>query len=197
VEKTIKVINELKNQGLIEDYAIGGGIGSIFYIEPVLTFDLDVLILIKSEGKIITLSPIYDYLKRKGYRAEKEHIIIEGVPVQFIPAYNELVKEAVEKASEVRYKGVKTRVLTPEYLVAITLQTKASEVRYKGVKTRVLTPEYLVAIMLQTYRPKDRERIIKFLEEAKVNLRTLSKILQKHKLKEKYEQFLRTYYGKK
>jgi len=170
VEKTIKVINELKNQGLIEDYAIGGGIGSIFYIEPVLTFDLDVLILIKSEGKIITLSPIYDYLKRKGYRAEKEHIIIEGVPVQFIPVYNDLVKEAVEKASEVRYKGV---------------------------KTRILTSEYLVAIMLQTYRPKDRERIIKFLEEAKVNLRTLSKILQKHKLKEKYEQFLRTYYGKK
>jgi hypothetical protein len=170
VEKTIKVINELKNQGLIEDYAIGGGIGSIFYIEPVLTFDLDVLILIKSEGKIITISPIYDYLKRKGYRAEKEHIIIEGIPVQFIPAYNELVKEAVEKASEVRYKGV---------------------------KTRVLTPEHLVAIMLQTYRPKDRERIIKFLEEAKVNLRILSKILQKHKLKEKYEQFLRTYYGKK
>lgn len=170
MEKTIKVINELKNQGLIEDYAIGGGIGSIFYIEPVLTFDLDVLILIKSEGKIITLSPIYDYLKRKGYRAEKEHIIIEGVPVQFIPVYNDLVKEAVEKASEVRYKGV---------------------------KTRILTSEYLVAIMLQTYRPKDRERIIKFLEEAKVNLRTLSKILQKHKLKEKYEQFLRTYYGKK
>jgi hypothetical protein len=29
MEKTIKIINELKSHGLIENYAIGGGTGSV------------------------------------------------------------------------------------------------------------------------------------------------------------------------
>ena len=40
MKKTPKVINELKERGLIDDYAIGGGIAALFYIEPFLTYDL-------------------------------------------------------------------------------------------------------------------------------------------------------------
>ncbi len=45
MKETIKIINELKKKGLIENYAIGGGIAAIFYIEPILTYDLDVFII--------------------------------------------------------------------------------------------------------------------------------------------------------
>ena len=31
MDKTIKIINELKRKGLIKDYAIGGGIATIYY----------------------------------------------------------------------------------------------------------------------------------------------------------------------
>jgi len=49
--------------------------------------------------------------------------------------------------------------------------------------------------MVQTFKPKDRERIIKLLDEAKINTVYPTKILQKHELKEKFDQFMRLYYG--
>jgi len=44
MERTLKVLNELERSGIIETYAIGGGIAAIFYIEPVLTYHLDVFV---------------------------------------------------------------------------------------------------------------------------------------------------------
>jgi len=168
VEKTIEIINELQKEGLIRNYAIGGGIATIFYIEPILTYDLDIFFIPSEEKRITTLSSIYDWLRKKGYKPYKEHIVIEEIPVQFIPVYNELVKEAVENSADKRY-GKR--------------------------KTRIVRAEYLIAIMLQTFRPKDRERIIKILDEAKIDMNYLEKILQKYNLKEKFDRFMRLYYG--
>lgn len=167
MERALRVINKLQQEGLIKDYALGGGIATIFYVEPFFTYDLDVLFIPSEEENFITLSPIYDYLKKKGYKLHKEHIIIEGLPVQFIPVYNELIKEAVGEARETKYKEV---------------------------KTKILRSEYLVATMLQTFRPKDKERIIKVLDEAKIDKAYLKKVLQKHGLKEKLDHFIKKYY---
>jgi len=49
--------------------------------------------------------------------------------------------------------------------------------------------------MLQTFRPKDKERIIKILDEAEINMNHLMEILQKYNLKEKFEHFRGWYYG--
>jgi len=71
MKKTLEIINELKQNGLIKDYAIGGGIATIFYVEPFFTFDLDVFIIAAKKEKkknIILLSPIFDYLEDKGYQ---------------------------------------------------------------------------------------------------------------------------------
>lgn len=168
MEKTIKVIREMQESGVIKTYAIGGGIATLYYIEPTLTYDLDIF-FIPTEEKLDILSPIYRYLEKKGHRADKEHILIEGVPVQFIPVYNELIKEAVENAIESKYRGVKTRILRAEYLLAIALQT---------------------------FRSKDRERVIKFLEETKIDKKYFGKILKKHHLHEKFRDFRKKYYEK-
>jgi len=48
--------------------------------------------------------------------------------------------------------------------------------------------------MIQTSRPKDKERIIKILDEAEIEKSYLTKILQKYGLKEKFERFVRLYY---
>lgn len=170
MEKALKVINELQKKGIIKSFAVGGGIATIFYIEPIFTYDLDILYIPPSEEKIISLTPIYDWLKKdKGYKPHKEHILIEGIPTQFIPVYNELIKEAVEEAREEKYKNV---------------------------KTRIIRPEHLIAIMLQTFRPKDKERIIKLLDEAKIDKRLLAGILRKHGLKSKFDHFVGSYYEK-
>ena len=108
-----------------------------------------------------------NYLRKKGYKFDKEHVIIEGIPVQFIPVYNELVNEAV---------------------------LKSVEAKYGRIKTKVLVLEYLAAIMIQTYRTKDRERLIKIFEEAEVDLRLLRKILKKYNLHDKYTEFRRRYF---
>lgn len=163
MEKVIKIISELKQKEIIGEFAIGGGIATIFYVEPILTYDLDIFFIMPEENKgMVTLSPIYDYLKRKGYSVDKEHIIIEGLPVQFIPVYDELVRKAVENAKEIKYKNT---------------------------KTKILKVEYLIAIMIQTSRPKDKERIIKIISEAKVNRVLLKEILQRYGLNEKFEKF--------
>jgi hypothetical protein len=88
VEKTLTVINGLKEKGIIEDYAIGGGIAAIYHIEPFLTYDLDIFVILPetSNKKIIDLRMLFSELSTKGYTWNKEHIIVEGVPVQFIPA---------------------------------------------------------------------------------------------------------------
>lgn len=95
MEKTLKVFNELERTGLIRRYVIGGGIAVLFYAEPILTYDLDVFYLLPvchppaagrsgspaERGGLITLSPIYEYLQKKGYSVQEEHIVIEGIPV--------------------------------------------------------------------------------------------------------------------
>ncbi|MFB0565642.1 MAG: hypothetical protein ACETWK_08195 [Candidatus Aminicenantaceae bacterium] len=166
MEKTLKVINELKNKKAISDYAIGGGIAVLYYVEPLLTYDLDIF-FIPIEASLNVLAPIYKYMRGRGYKIQREHILIEGVPTQFIPVYNELIKEAVQNSTEVEYGKT---------------------------KTKVLSLEYLVAVMLQTYRAKDRERIIKIFEEVKVNLNFLRKLLKKHNLDEKYAKFRGLYF---
>ena len=169
MEKTLEIINKLQKERIIRKYAIGGGIASIVYIEPIITYDLDIFFVpIKEEKSILNLSPIYEWLKNKGYKPDKEHIIIEGIPVQFIPVYNELIIDAVENAIEINYQNA---------------------------KIKVVKPGYLIAIMLQTFRPKDKERIIKLIDEAEIDSSFLQKILQKHRLKEKFDKFIRVYYG--
>lgn len=170
MEKTLKVLNELERKKIIEKYAIGGGIATIFYMEPVLTYDMDVFIFLPhTSSGLISLSPVYEYLRNKGYKAHQEHLMIEGVPVQFIPAYNALVEEAVKEAREIRYKRTKTRVL------------------------RV---EHLLAIMLQTNRLKDRTRMAQLLEEAKVETGYLTGILGRHGLRGKWNELENQFHEK-
>lgn len=157
MKKTIEVLNSLKDKGLIDDYAIGGGIATIFYTEPVFTYDLDVFVIIKPdlEGKIISLAPIYDYLTSKGYSWKGEHIIIEGFPVQFIPAISGVEREATDNAKEVAYSGVRTKVLSAEYLIALALKAG---------------------------RRKDFEKVTRLFDQSKINKSKLEKILKKHHL---------------
>jgi len=160
MKKTLQVLNELKEKKLIKDYAIGGGIGAIFYIEPVLTYDLDVFILLPSRLKkrnLIILSPIFDFLKKKNYQWKGEHVIIEGLPVQFIPS-NGLETEAIKDAKKINYQGV---------------------------KTKIIRPEYLITLFLKAGRRKDKEEVRMLLEQAKINREKLKRVLEKYKQRKK------------
>ena len=123
---TLRVINSMKAEGVVEEYAIAGAMAIVFWAEPVLTFDLDVLVLLpSSEGALLSLDRIYRWAESRGYAAEEEHVLIEGLPTQFLPAPSPLAGEAIASAVEMDYEGVVVRVVRPEYLVALYLQPQA------------------------------------------------------------------------
>jgi len=163
VEQALKVINTLKEEGLIKEYAIGGGIATIFYAEPFLTYDLDVFITLpETDSDLVVLTPIYDYLRSQGYKTEKEHILIGDMPMQFFVPGDGLEEAAVRDAVEVEYEGV---------------------------RTRVMRAEYLIAIFLRAHRAKDISKILMLLEQTKVDMDHLSEILKSSGLWRKWLEF--------
>jgi hypothetical protein len=156
MEKTLQVLNSLEAAGVISRYAIGGAMAATFYTEPVLTFDLDIFVVLP-EGRagLLTLAPLYEELQRRGYAEEGECVNIEGVPVQFLPAYNPLLEEALAEARETSYEQ------TP---------------------TRVLRAEHLAAIAVQTGREKDRQRVRLLGAQASMDRAHLSGVLARHGL---------------
>lgn len=163
MERTLHVLNELERDGILSRYAIGGAMGAMFYIEPLLTFDLDIIVLLpETKGRLLTLAPLYEALRAKGYAEEGECVVIEGVPVQFLPAYNALLEEALQNARTMSYESTSTKVLGAEHLVAICLQTG---------------------------RTKDRERVRILQEEADLDSVYLSEILRRHQLEGKWKEW--------
>lgn len=163
MERTLQVLNDLERDGVLSRYAIGGAMGATFYVEPLLTFDLDVIVLLpETESGLLTLAPLYKALRAKGYAEEAECVVVEGVPVQFLPAYNALLEEALREARE-----------TP----------------YQATSTRVLRVEHLVAICLQTGRAKDRERVRILREQATLDHEYLAAVLRRHQLEGKWKEW--------
>jgi hypothetical protein len=160
MKETLKVLNELETLGLYGKYAIGGAMAATFYAEPVLTYDLDIFILLPQSGGLAPLSPLYRKLREMGFKEKEECLEIHGTPVQFLPAFNALLEEAL---------------------------LEARETTYEDVPTRVVGPEHLVAICLQTGRAKDRERVRLIREEAKLDIDRLVSIVRRHKLEDRWK----------
>jgi len=162
VKRTLQVLNELEKQVVFSRYAIGGAMAATFYTEPFLTFDLDVFVVMpQTTGGLLTLAPLYDALRARGYsEQEDECIMIEGVPVQFLPTYNALLEEALNDAQEIMYEDVPARVLRSEHLLAICLQTG---------------------------RSKDRERVRILREQAKLDQNFLADVLRRYQLEDKWK----------
>ena len=170
MEKTILVIENAHKAGLFTSYAIGGGIAALFYIEPVITFDLDVFIIVpESLIPLDSMSPIYSWFTERGHKQFQEQIVIEGIAVQFIPVHSDLVRDGVLDAAE------KT---------------------YGNTLVRVLKAEYLIAIMLQSKRSKDRERLGKLLHETTLDHTLLDSILLKYNLTPVFDAFKEQYHGR-
>ena len=120
IEEVIRTVNQMKADGIITNYAIGGAVGATFYLEPVSTLDVDIFIEVQAEAgsSIISLDSIFSYLRERGCTMEGEHILISGWPVQFIPPPSPLAAEALANATEVDVNGLSARVFTPEFLAA-------------------------------------------------------------------------------
>ncbi len=166
-----QVINGMVADGIIRKYAVAGAVATLNYIEPTVTEDLDILVSVDEfqgrAGGIATIRPLISYLADRGYTTFKEEgIVIEGWPVQFLPVANELDAEGLDQAVEVEIAGSSA-----------------------PIKITTLRAEHLVATALKIGRPKDRERILRFVEEKAVDLSALRDVLSRHNLLEAWSKF--------
>lgn len=158
----------MEADGVIGRYAIGGAVGSIFWLEPITTKDLDVFVMLPTSpgGSLLTLGPIYEYLLVRGYPPQGQFITIEGWAVEFVPPGTSLVEEALAQAVE---RDV------------------------NGIPARVFTAEHLAAICLQVGRSKDHDRVIRFVEAEVLDAEAFEVILQRHDLMGKWRKFQHDY----
>ena len=82
----LRAANELGSAGLIEDYALGGALAAIYYVEPFTTYDADIFLIPTDRTLTAGIPAIYSHLQSKGWRVEREHLLMNGFPVQFLAA---------------------------------------------------------------------------------------------------------------
>jgi hypothetical protein len=151
----LRAANGLVAAKLIEDWALGGALAAIYYVEPFATYDADIFFIPKDRGLTAGIPAIYEHLQSQGWLVEREHLLMRGFPVQFLAAHG-LTKEAVREAEQIDYEGVPAKVFRVEYIVAIAASVG---------------------------RAKDKARIEQLLQQADLNKTKLETILQRHKLK--------------
>ena len=170
MERVIQVLNRMQADGVVDNYAIGGGIAAIYYIEPYLTDDIDVFIPVSAvsvgDSSLLSLQPIYSYLEELGYQAVKEGVLIEDWLVQFIPTFETIQVEALQNTFGARYGAT---------------------------ETRIFSAEYLAAELLRSGRPKDLMRVIALLESGKLDKDLFRDIIKRHGLNEKWVDFAKRF----
>jgi len=147
--------NELFSAGVIEDYALGGALAAIYYTEPFTTYDADIIFIASDKTLSAGLPAIYSHLQAKGWRVEREHLVVKDFPAQFLAASG-LTEEAVREATPIEFEGVPAKVFRPEYIIAIAASVG---------------------------RHKDLARIEQLMTQANINEASLDDILRRYKLK--------------
>ncbi|MBM3824456.1 MAG: hypothetical protein FJ404_16485 [Verrucomicrobia bacterium] len=151
----LRAANELVAADLIEDWALGGALAAIYYVEPFTTYDADIFFIPKDEGLTDGIPAIYAHLQSQGWQIEREHLLVGGFPVQFLAAVG-LTEEAVREAERIDYEGVPAKVFRAEHIVAIAASVG---------------------------RAKDKARIEQLQQQADLDKTYLENVLHRHNLK--------------
>jgi hypothetical protein len=169
IKQVIHTVRDMENEGVIGPWAVGGAVAAIFYLEPFSTLDVDVFVTLQATpgSLLLTLDPLLDHLKGRGFVMEGEYVVIGGWPVQFLPPTGPLVEEALEQA------------------VLFDVD---------GVAARIFRAEHLAAIALQTGRAKDKSRLLQFVESGKLDATSFQSILERHRLGDAWQRFTRQFF---
>jgi len=157
-----ELLNAMRSAGVILDYALFGAVAQMRYTEAVSTLDADVLVALPSPERLAALAPIYEFCRNLGHEPEGEAVKVGAWPVQFIPVFSELTREALEQAETVDFEGIPLRVIRADYLGVIAL----------GVG-----------------RAKDFARVLALLESNAVTREELAALAKRHDLSAEYERF--------
>src|SRR6266567_1400703 len=153
--EVFRAANGLVPAKLIADWALGGALAAIYYVEPFTTYDADIFFIPIGKGLTAGIPAIHAHLQSQGWQVEREHLLVRGFPAQFLAAGG-LTEEAVREAERIEFEGVPAKVFRAEHIVAIAASVG---------------------------RAKDKARIEQLLQQADLDKTKLENILQRHKLK--------------
>lgn len=158
----------LRAARVVDDYALGGAVAAVHYIEPAATQDVDVFVVFRADASagLAPLTPVYEFLVNRGARVEGEHLVIGNWPVQFLPVAGALLQESIRDA-------------------------RSADV--EGQAVRIFTAEHLAAIALETGRAKDKIRLAQFLEWQGFDHARFEAIVARVGLLAKWQQYKRLY----
>ena len=63
----LRAANDLVAVGLIEDWALGGALAAIYYVEPFTTYDADIFFIPTDPGLTAGIPAIYAHLQAQGW----------------------------------------------------------------------------------------------------------------------------------
>ena len=121
MEKVAVLLNEMVEHGIIEDYAAFGAVAQMRYTEAVVTLDADIHVAVAEPDKLDVLSPINAFCRERSYLPEGEAVRVGDWPVQLIPAFSKLTREAVRDAEIGDLDGIPLRVIRADYLAVVAL----------------------------------------------------------------------------
>jgi hypothetical protein len=162
VKELAHLLNEMREAGVISDYALFGAVAQMRYTEAVATFDADVLVAIPSPEPLDVLRGIYAFCADRGWQAEGEAIRVGMWPAQFVPVFSPLTRDALEHAETADFEGVPLRVVRADYLAVIALSVG---------------------------RAKDYARILALLESGSVSRVDIGRLAARHGLAEAWRRF--------
>jgi hypothetical protein len=161
-----QLLGEMQAAGVIESYALFGAIAQMRYTEPVATLDADVLVAIPGPERIDSLGGLYRFCAGKGYLPEGESIRVGAWPVQFIPVFSPLTREAMELAETADFEGLPLRVARADHLAVIALSVG---------------------------RAKDYARILALIESGSVSREDVERLAAGHGLTPAWHRFERRF----
>jgi hypothetical protein len=153
--EVLRAANDLVTDRVILDYAVGGAMAAIFYVEPFTTFDIDLFYRPATDSFDAGIPLIFSNLQRRNWQIDGPHLLCAGFPVQFLAASG-LTAEALKHSQPTQFEGVPTKVFRAEYIIAIAAQVG---------------------------RPKDKSRVAQMLEQLEIDRNQLQQILERHHLK--------------
>ncbi|MBI2090621.1 MAG: hypothetical protein HYT78_18065 [Deltaproteobacteria bacterium] len=162
MKEVAQLLNEMRASGVVVDYALFGAAAQMRYTEPVATLDADVLVALPSPAGLDVLTPVYEFCSAKGYSPEGEAVPVGAWPVQFIPVFTPLTRDALQQADTADFEGVPFRVVRADYLAVIALSVG---------------------------RPKDFTRILALLESGSVSREEIARLAERYDLSKAWKRF--------
>jgi hypothetical protein len=162
MKELARLLNEMRDMAVIEEYALFGAAAQMRYTEPVATLDADVLVALPAAAGLDILRGIYDFCTGRGYRTQGEAVLVGAWPTQFVPVFNPLTQEALAQAETADFDGVPMRVVRADHLAVIALSVG---------------------------RAKDLTRILALLESRSVTQDGIARLAARHGLAEAWRKF--------